>query len=179
MTQSVYPIPTQSVDTELPDAAALADAMANPTTPLIGACMMAWNGSTWDRINGTQEGTLLASAARTANASSANQTNHGIKGVIAYLNVTVASGTGGLGLRFQTFDPVSGSGINLNAAPTNITATGVYAYEIRPGATTAGAAGTGNVQQRTSSAIPHTWRVTVTHADASSYTYSVGYALLT
>ena len=42
-----------TVDTELPAAAALADNMANPTTPLIGACQMVWDGSNWDRIGGS------------------------------------------------------------------------------------------------------------------------------
>jgi hypothetical protein len=38
------------VDTELPAAAALADNTANPTTPLVGACLEAWDGSNWQRI---------------------------------------------------------------------------------------------------------------------------------
>lgn len=37
------------VDTELPAAAALADATANPTTPLAGGCVITFNGTTWDR----------------------------------------------------------------------------------------------------------------------------------
>lgn len=41
-----FPLP---VDTELPAAAALADATANPTTTSLGAHLMGWNGSTWDR----------------------------------------------------------------------------------------------------------------------------------
>jgi hypothetical protein len=36
--------------TELPAAAALADATANPTVPAVGAYMMGWNGTTWDRV---------------------------------------------------------------------------------------------------------------------------------
>lgn len=36
--------------TPFPAASALADAQANPTTPLIGAAMMAFNGATWDRL---------------------------------------------------------------------------------------------------------------------------------
>lgn len=36
--------------TELPAASALSDAMANPTTPLVGAALMAFNGTTWDRL---------------------------------------------------------------------------------------------------------------------------------
>lgn len=42
-----------AVDTELPAAAALADATANPTVPAVGAFNMVWNGTTWDRLMGT------------------------------------------------------------------------------------------------------------------------------
>jgi hypothetical protein len=42
-------------DTELPAAAALADATANPTVPGVGAFMHAWNGSTWDRVQTTRD----------------------------------------------------------------------------------------------------------------------------
>jgi hypothetical protein len=37
-------------DTELPTAAALADATANPTTTVVGAMLEGWNGATWDRL---------------------------------------------------------------------------------------------------------------------------------
>lgn len=47
------------VDTELPDAAVLADNTANPTTPLVGACLMIWDGATWDRAPGTSAAGLL------------------------------------------------------------------------------------------------------------------------
>jgi hypothetical protein len=44
---------TGVVDTELPAAAALADAASNPTTPTIGSALLSYNGSTWDRtLNG-------------------------------------------------------------------------------------------------------------------------------
>lgn len=41
---------TATVDTELPAAAALADNTANPTVPGVGAFLMAWDGSNWDRV---------------------------------------------------------------------------------------------------------------------------------
>lgn len=41
---------TSTVDTELPAAAALADATANPTVPAVGSFMHGFNGTTWDRI---------------------------------------------------------------------------------------------------------------------------------
>lgn len=44
---------TPTVDTELPAAAALADAAANPTAPAVGAFNMVWNGATWDRLPGS------------------------------------------------------------------------------------------------------------------------------
>ena len=43
---------TGSVDTEMPVAAALADAAANPTTPTLGASLLLFNGATWDRVRG-------------------------------------------------------------------------------------------------------------------------------
>lgn len=46
------PIYRRQVDTELPAAAALADAAANPTTPTIGAGALLWNGAGWDRVRG-------------------------------------------------------------------------------------------------------------------------------
>lgn len=39
-------------DTELPAAALLGDATANPTTPLAGAALEVFNGATWDRARG-------------------------------------------------------------------------------------------------------------------------------
>jgi hypothetical protein len=38
-----------TADTELPTAAALADNAANPTAPMVGANLMLFDGSTWDR----------------------------------------------------------------------------------------------------------------------------------
>ncbi len=38
-----------TVDTELPAAAALSDALANPTAPLVGACVVGFDGAVWRR----------------------------------------------------------------------------------------------------------------------------------
>ena len=40
---------TVTADTELPAAAALSDATANPTAPMVGAALMGWDGATWER----------------------------------------------------------------------------------------------------------------------------------
>jgi hypothetical protein len=87
------------------------------------------------------------------------------------LNVTAASGTGGLTVRIQAQDPVSGNWVSVNAAPTAVTATGTYFYQVYPGAS-AGAT------QTTSSVLSHTWRIQINVGDSSSYTYSLGASLI-
>lgn len=47
---------TVTADTELPAAAALADAAGNPTAPAVGAFGLVWNGATWDRAPGDTAG---------------------------------------------------------------------------------------------------------------------------
>jgi hypothetical protein len=47
-----------AIDTELPAAAVLADATANPTVPGVGAYLMGWNGTTWDRVDTANTGRL-------------------------------------------------------------------------------------------------------------------------
>lgn len=49
---------TVTVDTELPAAAALTDAFANPTAPGVGAFLMGWNATTWDRVKTANTGRL-------------------------------------------------------------------------------------------------------------------------
>lgn len=49
---------TVTVDSELPAAAALADATANPTVPAVGGFLMGYNGSTWDRVRTANTGRL-------------------------------------------------------------------------------------------------------------------------
>lgn len=133
-----------------------------------------YNGATWDRQRGNTEGTLLASAARTATTVSPIQTNHNARGVIVWLNVTLASGTGGLQVRVQGQCPVSAAVAGMNAAPTAIIATGLVGYAFYPGSVATGA----GIVQVSSVPLPRTWQVSVTHADGSSYTYSLGYSLI-
>jgi hypothetical protein len=132
------------------------------------------NGASYDPELGNTHGTLLASAARTATTSTADQTNHNARGVVLFVNVTAASGTGGLTVQPKGKDPVSGGYYRLNAPPSAITGTGLYLFEVYPGASGTG----GDVAQRTAGALPRTWAVTVVHGDASAYSYSLGYALI-
>lgn len=69
---------TGSVDTELPAAVTLSDALSNPTTPLVGSTHLLWNSSNWVRAgimsNGDGDGAglsaqLVASTMRVFNGS--------------------------------------------------------------------------------------------------------------
>lgn len=54
-----------TADTELPAAAALADATANPTTTSVGALGLMFNGTTWDRMRGATATGLLVDVSDT------------------------------------------------------------------------------------------------------------------
>lgn len=139
----------------------------------VASNMKAFNGNGgFDRWRNNTQGTLLASAARTVTTSSPTQTNYNARGVIVTLNVTAASGTGGLQLDIMGYDPVTNTPYHINNAPTAVTATGIYTYVVYPGANG------GNPTQTTSQPLPRSWYAFIYVNDASSYTYSVGYALI-
>lgn len=94
-------------------------------------------------------------------------------GILVVLDVTSASGTGGLQVRINAHDQASGQAVALNAAPTAVTATGTTSYVLYPFGAVAG-----NVTQATSFYLPRLFSITVTAGDSSSYTYSLGYCLL-
>ena len=151
-------------------AAALADAFANPTTTHLAADQMTFNGTTWGRQRGNVEGTLLSSSARTATVSSSDQTNYNGRGVIVFINVTSITSTPSVVFTVEVKDPISAVYTALLTSAA-IVATGHTVLRLCPGITAAA-----NVA--VSEALPRTWRVTATHGDADSITYSVGYAVL-
>ncbi|SRR5579884_869247 len=119
----------------------------------------------------TQEVIDLVSATRTANTS-VDLINPGFRGVIFFLDVTAASGTGGVKLNVQAKAPGSGNlptGL-LHASTTLRTATGVYFYTIGQGAgTTTGA------EVNIGTLLPRSIRATVNHGDATNYTYQLSH----
>ena len=138
---------------------------------LVAALRQHFNGATWENVLGNQEITVLPGATRSATVQSPDFTNNNFRGVMIFLNITAASGTGGLTLRVQARDPVSGNYFALHAAPAAVVATGLQVYVLYPGVTG------GAVSQPTQIILPRTWRVQVTHGDATNYTYSVGASL--
>ncbi|UOF78508.1 glycoprotein repeat domain-containing protein [Caudoviricetes sp.] len=80
---------TVTADSELPAAAALADATANPTVPGVGSFNMCFNGTTWDRCvkASTNAGVMDANTQRVTLATDST-------GVIASITTSVVPGTG-------------------------------------------------------------------------------------
>lgn len=154
------------------------DSYANATgINVIGQGMMwAADNGQWARVPSNAYATALASAARTTTAggTSADINNLGHRGVQIYLNVTSA-GTGSIQANVQGRDMVGGAYFKLAADPTAVTANGLFVYEFYPGASSAAA---GGITARTSCVVPRVWRVIVTHGNANSITYSVGYSLM-
>lgn len=124
-----------------------------------------------------REGTVLASAARTATNVSADFTNLDSRGIMLFENITVASGTGGIAPEVHGKDPVSGTYVALNSGFTAKTATGLWVYLFYPDITNGGGLLSG-MTQICNIPLPKTFRFRVTHGDASSYTYSLGYCLI-
>ncbi|WP_424766294.1 hypothetical protein [Paenibacillus sp. sgz302251] len=136
----------------------------------------AFNGTTWDRWRNNQQGTLLASATRTANTTTPNQTNHNARGVLVSLIVTAASGTGGL--QIQVYGLSQNGGVLGYSAPlpsSAITTTGRYVYTLYPSASLSIG---GNMVAAVNQPLVRTWYVTISHLDGTNYTYYVDFALI-
>jgi hypothetical protein len=112
---------------------------------------------------------LLTSAARTANTNAAQQTDTAASALRLYLNVTAASGTGGLYVVLRGYDKVSQNTVELTQGGDPVNQTGCYAYEI----SLAPDPPAGNLKDAVSRSIPYQWDALVKHLDGSSYTYSL------
>jgi hypothetical protein len=117
---------------------------------------------------------LIASAARTATNYSATQDNRSSTGLILAVNITVA-GTGGITPEIELYDPASSAWRSL-AVFSQLTGTGPALLLLSQAvAATIG----GDLAEHEIAPLPQVeWRLKLTHADGSSWTYSVGLALL-
>lgn len=129
-------------------------------------------------VNGrpTSSGTALASATRSATTLSSNIPCAGFRGIIVYLDVTAASGTGGLTVRLFGRNPITTNIATVAAVTTAATTSGLRIYLFAPGAGSVngatvawGAAGV---------ALGSEFAIQVLHGDASNYTYQVNYELI-
>lgn len=163
------------VDTELPAAAAPGDADGNAPVPAVTGRGQLWNGTTWEREPANQEGVLLAYATRTGYVASPDQVNRGHRGVFLGINVSAASGTGGLRVGIST----RSNGQSILLAQTGaITTASRWGCMLYPGSSgTESAAGAALIVIK-SLVLPRSWFAYVAPDDASSYTYSLTYSLI-
>lgn len=159
---------TLNVDTELAAAAALADGMANPTVPIVGAGEMLFNGTTWDRRRNNTEEVPFASAARTG-GSWVDLVNYNARGAIIILNVTAITDTPSIHLEVWIWDPASNQRETLLVGGA-VTAVGRHSYIVYPGCGPAA----NDIDTVAAYPLPLDWAVGMLHADADSITYSVG-----
>lgn len=108
----------------------------------------------------------LASAARTASPVQTSYTNYNWKNMLVIVKVT-AVGTGGITPKISISATGAGDIAVLTAA--QITLAGTYIYAIGADAPAVGGAITGSLLMP----LPKTLKLDFTHADATSWTYSV------
>lgn len=170
---------TVTADTELPAAAALSDALANPTTPQIGADCMLWDpgASVWKREQAaSQLAQLLTVVGGTSTQTSSTQTNVSCRGVLFRVGVTSA-GTGTLTPSILVLAPSAASLISFATFTT--TGTRLYLlYPTTPSTTSALAAAVSGSFDIVNFPLPYQWSFRVTHSDASAWSYTVDAQIL-
>ncbi|KKN68670.1 hypothetical protein LCGC14_0448610 [marine sediment metagenome] len=110
--------------------------------------------------------TLLASAARTAETESDEQTNTRGKGLHVIIDVTVDPATASITPKIQGKDPASGKWYDILVGIA-ITATGMTVLKVYPGIVAVANAAASDI-------LPAHWRFQMAVADTDSMTYSVG-----
>lgn len=143
---------------------------ANSSGILAVVPMLADNAGAYNYARNNIEATLLASAARTATAASADITNYNARGGHLVLNVTAIGSTSSIVPTVQGKDALSAAYYPILPGPT-IAATGTYPLRVYPAITS-----TTNLYAN--DVLPRTWRVNVVHANVDTITYSIGYSLI-
>ncbi|GAF90159.1 unnamed protein product, partial [marine sediment metagenome] len=131
------------VNSELPAAAALADATANPTVPMVGAAQMLYNsttttGTTWDKERPNWSEWPFPSLQRTASGSVTVE-NYNAKGAYIVVSITGIGLNQSLTVSAALYD-YDGGGTQASDqqeviwASAALTPTGRHTYLIYPGA---------------------------------------------
>jgi len=115
------------------------------------------------------DGTGFASAARTATVSSADFTNSFGTGIKVILDVTAVS-TSDVKVSIEGKDSASGKYYTILQS-ASVTTISTNVYRVYPGFTAA-------ANSVATDFVPKIFRITMTHANANSTTYSVGYSLV-
>lgn len=168
----VTPQGTVAVDSELPAAAALSDALANPTAPLVGGAKLTLNATTgqWQRDYGDSGSVeLLADMVRSGTTSAPTQTTPGARGV--YITIALTALDPGLTL---TPSIRASSDVPTNwvahRAFSGITSTGNYVVLLYPGVAELDNGGSGTISDARSAVLPRDWLLRILASGAGNYT---------
>ncbi len=135
------------------------------------------NGTGTDLVLNNIQLVLVPSGVRTTAPAIATQSNLNHRGVLLFLNVTAASGTGGLTVRIQAIEPVTGTAVVNLLTAAAVTATGLYTYALYPNLPNTAAA-LGGLTLAQNGILPRVWTASVTPGTSDSWTYSLSAALL-
>lgn len=127
---------TQAVDTELPAAQVMSDAVANPTAPVVGTAALLWNGTAWERAQSNQYIQLDPSQARTTSGTGVALLNRTCRGAIFYANVTAISGVlANVSFRVQeSYDGTNYRDVDTSLLQNGLSVLGLVRLEIGPNA---------------------------------------------
>lgn len=159
------------------NAASVVDGEAgNNTLALQGL----YNGSSFDRQRGNTEGTLLASAARTAGAFSTEQYNYNARGVRVDLWVSAKAAATTLNIYICGEDSANQLVFLAGVVGFAAAAATGHSLELCPGVTPVAAALNGGsfYLSRFGGSISRRWYLYVVPSDASSVTYQASYSLI-
>lgn len=126
-----------------------------------------------NEINVNQDIPNILSGTFTTSQQTPDQDNPYWKGCVLYLNITAASGTGGLTPHLLMKDPGSGNYDDAVAMGSAKSAVGMYAYLIYPAASLIADNGAGITTM-----LPRKFAIKIVAGDSSSYTYSVSLSMV-
>jgi hypothetical protein len=124
-------------------------------------------------INVNQDIPNVLSGTFTTTQQSPDQDNPYWTGCVLYLNITAASGTGGLTPQILMKDPGSGNYDNAASMGSPKTAVGIYAYLIYPANGLISDNGAG-----VTAILPRKFAIKIVAGDNSSYTYSLSLSMV-
>jgi len=175
------PIP-QYYNPTIDDFEAITGANGSVDNSLTGSSVtqpQLYNGATYDPEYNNAQGTLLASAVRTASTSSPTITNYNGKGLLISVTIDATSGTSPtLQAQLLYTDPISGQVTGLTSVSPSMNYQGVFLMVCYPSQITQSGSGSGIITNW-ETILPRTFQVQFTVGGTTpSITFSASYTIL-